>query len=289
MHLNRSSGVRRRSLLMAATATAISGVLLGGCGEAAPRAGAAGATGDAAASSDDSSLAAIQSRKELRVGSYYSFPNWGFLDDKRQPAGFDIDMAKAMAKALGVKLTLVETDLNNRVPYLQSQRVDVVLGVFSVTPERAKAVDFSDPYGALVAQLVSAKGDGINGPSDLAGKTVAVTKGNTSTDAIKAVAPKDAKFLQFEGTADTFLALKQGKVDAAVQGLTGVNTFIKDNPKFERKGDPIEPYSMISAGVRKGNTTLLDWTNDWLASMESSGETARLYKQWFEIDRPPLS
>jgi polar amino acid transport system substrate-binding protein len=289
MHLNRSSAVKRRYLLTAATATAISSVLLGGCGEAAPRAGTAAANGDASASSDDSSLAAIQSRKELRVGSYYSFPNWGFLDDKRQPAGFDIDMAKAMAKALGVKLTLVETDLNNRVPYLQSQRVDVVLGVFSVTPERAKAVDFSDPYGALVAQLISPKGDGINGPADLSGKTVAVTKGNTSTDAIKAVAPKDAKFLQFEGTADTFLALKQGKVDAAVQGLTGVNTFIKDNPKFERKGAPIEPYSMISAGVRKGNSTLLSWTNDWLATMESSGETARLYKQWFEIDRPPLS
>lgn len=274
---------RRRKLVPSALVAAMVLLSVSACG------GASVGQSEEGAGSASSSLESIMGRKELRVGTQYSFPNWGFLDAKREPAGFDIDMANAMAKDLGVKLTLVETSLDNRIPYLQSNRVDIVFGVFSKTPERALAVDFSNPYGALVAQLVSNKDDGINGPSDLGGKTVAVTKGNTSSAAIRAAAPKDTKFMEFTSPSETFLALKQGKVDAAVQGLTGVNEFTKQNPKFQRKGDPIEPSSMIAAGIKKGNAPLLKKTNDWLAKMDAADETQKLYKQWFEIDRPPLT
>lgn len=239
-------------------------------------------------SGGSSTLKAIVDRGALRVGTQFSFPNWGFYDEDREPAGFDIDMAKAMADALEVELELTETTNNNRIPYLQSGKVDVVISVFSVTPERALSVAFSQPYGALLSVLVSPSDDDIERVDDLAGKTVAVSKGTGSAALIQESAPEGTRFREFDSPASTFLALQQGQVDAAAEGLDGVNAFTEENAGFAIKGEPLRPYFPIAIGTRQRDQPLQHWIDTWLLTMENSGETERLYRKWFNIDRPPL-
>jgi polar amino acid transport system substrate-binding protein len=229
----------------------------------------------------------IQKRGKVIVGTQYSFPNWGFYDERRQPAGFDIDMAKEMAQAMNVQLELVETTSPNRIPYLDTRKVDLVISVFSVTPERALRVAFSRPYGVLIAVMFSKKGDGIESPKDLAGKRVAVSKGTGSAMRIKAAAPT-AHFIEFETPADTFLAVRQGKADAGAEGFDGVATFVKQNPTFAIKGQPLPPNFLVSVGVRQDDYQLLRWIDTWLLNMENDGKVEGLYEKWFGIKRPPM-
>lgn len=236
----------------------------------------------------DSTLREIVDRGVLRVGTQLTFPNWGFRDENREPAGFDIDVAQAMADALGVELELIETELANRIPFLQSERVDVLITVFALTPERALSVAYSRPYGSLLSVWASRVDDDINSIEDLAGKTVAVTRGVGSADLMMQTAPEGTEFLELESPADTFLAAAQGQADAVAQGLDGVNAFIADNPDWEITGDPLEPYFPIGVGVRFEDTDLLNWVNTWLTIMENNGELDRMYMEWFNIERPEL-
>lgn len=239
-------------------------------------------------SGESSTLREIIDRGVLRVGTQLTFPNWGFRDENREPAGFDIDVANAMADALGVEIELIETELANRIPYLQSGRVDVLITVFAFTPERALSVAYSRPYGSLLSVWASRIDDDINSIEDLADKTVAVTRGVGSADLMMATAPAGTEFLELESPADTFLAAAQGQADAVAQGLDGVNAFIAENPEWEITGDPLEPSFPIGVGVRFEDTDLLNWVNTWLTIMENDGELDRLYMEWFNLERPSL-
>lgn len=252
--------------------------LAGGAEDAEPEIG----------SGENSALREIIDRGVLRVGTQLTFPNWGFRDDDRNPAGFDIDVANAMAEALGVEVELIETELANRIPYLQSGRVDVLITVFALTPERALSVAYSRPYGSLLSVWASRVDDDINSVEDLAGKTVAVTRGVGSADLMMASAPDGTEFLELESPADTFLAAAQGQADAVAQGLDGINAFIADNPDWEITGEPLAPSFPIGVGVRFEDTDLLNWINTWLTIMENNGELDRLYLEWFNLERPAL-
>lgn len=233
-------------------------------------------------------LTDIQQRGKIIVGTQFAFPNWGFYDAERKPAGFDIEMAQELAKAMGVELELVETTSPNRIPYLDTKKVDLVISVFSVTPERALRVAFSRPYAALIAVLFSKEGDAITSPADLAGKTVAVSKGTGSAARIKSLAPEGTNFLEFDAPADTFLAVLQGKADAGAEGFDGVATFVAENPGFAIKGEPLAPNFLVSVGMRQDDTTLVRFIDTWLLTMENDGKIDAIYKKWFGIDRPAL-
>lgn len=242
----------------------------------------------AATAADANTLLDIKKRGKLIIGTQFSFPNWGFYDDQRKPAGFEIELANELGAAIKLPVELVETINANRIPFLETKKVDLVISVFSVTPERALSVSFTRPYAALVAVMLSKKDDGISGPKDLAGKRIAVSKGTSSADRIRSAAAPGTQFLEFDTAADTFLALKQGKVEAAAEGLDGVLTFIKENPTFAVKGQPLAPHSLISAAVRQDDPELLHFLNTWLLTLENSGRLDALYKKWFAIDRPAL-
>lgn len=251
-----------------------------------------GAAGDDAAPSigagEGSTLREIIDRGVLRVGTQLTFPNWGFRDENREPAGFDIDIANAMAEALGVEVELIETELANRIPYLQSERVDVLITVFAMTPERALSVAYSRPYGSLLTVWASRVDDDIDSLDDLVGKTVAVTRGVGSADLMMANAPEGTEFLELESPADTFLAASQGQADAVAQGLDGINAFLAENPDWAITGEPLEPSFPIAVGVRFEDTDLLNWVNSWLTIMENNGELDRLFLEWFGLERPEL-
>ena len=233
-------------------------------------------------------LTEIQKRGKVRVGTLYTFPNWGFYDDKRQPAGFEIEMARELGKAMGVEIEFVETTTPNRIPFLDTKKIDLAMNVFSVTPERALRVAFSRPYAALTAVMFSKKDDGIANPAALAGKRIAVSKGTGSAARIRAAAPASASFLEYDTPADTFLAVLQGKADAGAEGFDGVAAFIKRNPQFAIKGEPLAPHFMVAVGMRPDDYSLIRWVDTWLLTMENEGKTEQIYQKWFGVKRSNL-
>jgi len=233
-------------------------------------------------------LTEIQKRGKIVVGTLYTFPNWGFYDDRRQPAGFEIDMARELAKGMNVQIEFVETTTPNRIPFLDTRKIDLAMNVFSVTPERALRVAFSRPYAVLTSVMFSKKGDGLETPAALAGKRVAVSKGTGSAARIRAAAPATAQFLEFDTPADTFLAVLQGKADAGAEGFDGVATFVKQNPQFAIKGEPLAPHFMVAVGMRPDDHSLHRWVDTWLLAMENEGKVEELYRKWFGVPRPAL-
>jgi len=88
----------------------------------------------------------IKARGTLKVGVLTDYPPFGGTDAQQQPAGYDADVAKLFAKSLGVKLELVPVTGPNRIPYLLTNKIDVLIATFGITAERAKQVLFSNPY-----------------------------------------------------------------------------------------------------------------------------------------------
>src|SRR5574343_1685296 len=123
-------------------------------------------------------LAEIKKAGTLRVAVPQDFPPFGSVGPDMQPQGYDIDTARMVAKALAVKLELVPVTSTNRVPYLTTGKVDLVISSLGKNPEREKVVDFSVPYAPFFNGVFGPKAEKVQSAADLAGKSVAVTRGS---------------------------------------------------------------------------------------------------------------
>src|SRR5436305_4385792 len=122
----------------------------------------------------------IKAAKKIRVAIDLGLPPYGMTDDKMQPTGSDVETAKLLAKDLGVEFELVPTTGATRIPSLQTGKADVVISTLSVTPERAKAIDFSPAYASLRTVVAGMKAIAVKNVGDLDGKTVGTVRGTTN-------------------------------------------------------------------------------------------------------------
>ena len=133
----------------------------------------------------DSALRHVLATGTLKVASCLSFTPFGFTDPQGQPDGYDVDIAKELAKDMGVKLEVVDTTSSNRIPNLQTNKVDVVFCNFTRTLERAKEIAFTDPYVVATEGLLVRAGSGVTSLESMKGRTVAVVKGSTNADVLR--------------------------------------------------------------------------------------------------------
>src|SRR3978361_1274229 len=133
----------------------------------------------------DSILKAVIQRGTLRVGDCLSFAPFGFYNKDGAADGYDVDLAKELAKQMGVKLEVVNTTSSNRIPNLQTNKVDVVFCNFTRTLERAKEIAFTDPYVIATEGLLVRTGSGVTSLDSMKGRTVAVVKGSTNADVLR--------------------------------------------------------------------------------------------------------
>src|SRR6476659_8567176 len=131
----------------------------------------------------------IKGRGKLLVGVLTDYPPFGGTDAQQQPAGYDADVAKLLAKALGVQLELVPVTGPNRIPYLLTNKIDVLIATFGITAERSKQVLFSNPYSTLTIYVLGPKSLNIKTPEDLKPVTISVARASTQDTAITAIAP----------------------------------------------------------------------------------------------------
>lgn len=163
-------------------------------------------------------LANIQKAGLIRVAIPNDFPPFGSLGTDLKLQGYDIDMANLVAKELGVKAELVPVTSTNRIPFLTTGKVDVVISSLGKNAERAKVIDFTQAYAPFPKSVYGPKDVSIKTPADLAGKTIGVTRGSTEDLALTAVAPASATIKRYEDNNATAQSYLIGQVQLVTLG-----------------------------------------------------------------------
>jgi polar amino acid transport system substrate-binding protein len=265
--------VRRYRRALALCAGVLAASLLAACSS----------SGRSAGTAQTSTLQAVLRSHTLNVASCLSFPPFGFLDSTGKAEGYDVDVATAMATALGVKVHVIDTTSADRIPNLLTGKVNAVVCNFTITPQRATQIAFSNPYVAAGETLLSKKSGGATSLAQLSGKTVAVTKGSTDGAAVQSVNPQ-VKIQQYDTSAAAVLAVKQGQSDAMVEDSNFLAYQAKLDPSLQVTNKSVVPLEYNGIGVRAGDPAWLQWINTWLLDFNASGQNKALYKKWFGAD-----
>lgn len=212
------------------------------------------------ADSNPSSVSAIKKRGTLRVAVFGDLPPYGWVNKNGKRVGYDVALARQMAKNMGVKVKFVQVNANNRVDTLNSNKADIVLANFTQTPERKQVVDFAKPYMKVSVGVVSPKKKAITNVNQLKGKKVIVTKGTTAENYFTSK-QKGVSLLKFDSKTQQFNALKNNRAAALADDNSYLYAWVKNNPKYTVGIKSIGPKQYIAPGVKKGNKSLLNWTN----------------------------
>jgi polar amino acid transport system substrate-binding protein len=266
----------RRPLAIAAAAVTIGTIALTGCTRAS-------STSDAGSGTGSSTLQEVLSRGTLKVADCLSFAPFGFKDEGGNPQGYDVDLAKEAAKRLGVKLEIVDTTSDNRIPNLKTNKVDVVFCNFTENTQRAQQIAFTDPYVVAGETLLVKKDSGIKTVKDLSGKTVATVKGSTNSQLVKELNPQ-ADVQEYDTSAAAVLAVKQGQAEAMVEDSNFQAYQAKLDPSLTVAHDSLVPLEYNGFGVRQGDQTWLNWLNLFLREINTDGTNLDLYRKWFGTD-----
>ncbi|MBE9181425.1 transporter substrate-binding domain-containing protein [Oculatella sp. LEGE 06141] len=233
------------------------------------------------ASQAGSTLDQIISTGKVRIAVPQDSPPFGSMGTDMQPQGYDVDVAKLVAESLEVELELVPVTSTNRVPYLQTNRADMVISSLGATPERAKSIYFSIPYAPFYSGLYGAQNVAVSSYEELAGKSVGVTQGSLEDLELTKQAPEGLEVKRFEDNSTTASALLAGQVDLIATGNTIANKLMQDNPTRTIENKFVMKNSPCYVGVRRGDLDLLQWVNVFVASKRLSGELDALSQQWF--------
>ena len=210
-------------------------------------------------SANESSVSAIKKRGVLRVAVFGDLPPYGWVDEHGNRVGYDVRLARQMAKDMGVKVKFTQVNANNRVDTLNSNKADIILANFTVTPERKQVVDFAKPYMKVSVGVVSPKNSPITSASQLKGKNLIVNKGTTAENYF--TKKGGVELLKFDSKTQQFNAFKNKRAAALADDNSYLYAWVKKNPNYTVGIKNIGPNQFISPAVKKGNKSLLNWTN----------------------------
>ncbi len=237
-----------------------------------------------AASAHADQLADIKKKGEIVFGVLGTDEPNSFIDPKtRELVGYEIDLAKAVAKKIGVKPVFKQLSVAARIPELQQGHVDVLAATLTHNKEREAQVDFALTHFVTGSKVMVRSASGITALPQLANKKVVTVRGGTQETNIRAVVPT-ANIVTFENTQQAFQALQQGK------GIAYVNdesSLLADYGKLgpAAKNFTILPTSIgveaIALGLRKGEKNLKGVVDATLRELETSGAANGLFNKWY--------
>ena len=240
--------------------------------------GGAGSSSSSGSQVGDRSPEQIKEADEIVIGIFSDKAPFGYIDANGKPAGYDVVYGDRIAADLGVTAKYVPVDAAARTEVLASNKVDITLVNFTVTPERAEKVDFANPYFKVSLGVVSPTSAEITDVSQLAGKTLIVTKGTTAEAYFEANHP-EIKLQKYDQYSDAYQALEDGRGDAFSTDNTEVIAWAIQHPGFSVGIKSLGDTSYIAAAVKKGNTALLDWLNNELVDLGQENVFHKDYEQ----------
>lgn len=228
----------------------------------------------------------IRKAGKVRIAIDLAIPPFGMNDDKMQPAGSDVDTARLLAKDLGVELEIVTTTGPTRIPMLLTNKADLVISTLSITPDRAKVIDFSLPYADHPSVVAALKSLHISQYSDLVGKKVAVVRGTTQDTDLTQQA-KGAQLVRYEDDATMALAVASGQVDILATARSLLPAISRKNPARTVEPKITMETFYLAVGLRKDEPKLKEWVNGWVKANLQNGKLGAIYKKYHGVDIAP--
>lgn len=231
-------------------------------------------------------LANITQAGKIKIAVPQDFPPFGSVGSDMKPVGYDIDVANLIGKEMGVKVELVPVSSANRVPFLTTGKVDLVISSMGKNPEREKVIDFSVAYALFF--------NGVFGPDEvkaakaeeLAGKTVSVTRGSIEDLELSKIAPANATIKRFEDNNATIAAYLSGQTQLVATGnvvAAAINEKNKQRPlgvKFLVKNSP------CYVGLAQGETALQTKVNEIIQKAKKNGALGEISQRWLHAPLP---
>ena len=258
-------------VIAVAAALALAAGVLAGCGSSSSSGSASGSgsAASAAASGSFRTLDDIKASGKLVIGVFSDKSPFGYVDENGEYAGYDIELANRLAQDLGVEVEFVSTEAANRVEYLQTGKVDVILANFTVTPERAEQVDFAEAYMNVALGVVSHDNKVVTDLAEVStDDQIIVITGTTAETYLTANYP-NIKLQKFDTYASAKTAFENGTGVAWANDNTEVIAFAKSTTGYTVGIETLGNPDTIAPAVSKGNTTLLDWINEDLVKLGS--------------------
>jgi ABC-type amino acid transport substrate-binding protein len=246
-----------------------------------------GGSADTAASTVAAADLGLLEPGKLQVASDIPYAPFEFTEPGSTEAiGFDVDLVKAVAATPGIGITDVEfikQPFDTIIVSIAQGRFDMSASSFSITPERAKQIDFSDGYFTATQSVMVKTGSDIQSIDDLEGRRIGVQRGTTGADLAATV--KGAEVLRYEIIDDAFNALAADRVDAVINdyAVSAYAAERRDDFEIVDRNPTVENYGLV---FPKDNPALRDAFNAGLAEIRANGTYDEIYRKWFGEDPP---
>ncbi|SHI36320.1 transporter substrate-binding domain-containing protein [Pseudobutyrivibrio xylanivorans] len=254
-----------KKLTAATLATGLLAASLTGCGSSAATSEVAGTeekTVEASSNAGYRTLDEIKESGTINIGVFSDKSPFGYVDENGEYAGYDVYFAERIGKDLGVDINYVSTEAANRIEYLQTGKVDIILANFTVTEERAQEVDFALPYMNVALGVVSPESAVVESLDDIgADDEIIVISGTTAETYLTKNYP-DIKLQKYDAYAEAKTAFENGNGVAWANDNTEVIAFSLENEGYTVGIPSLGDQDTIAPAVTKGNETLLKWLND---------------------------
>lgn len=243
------------------------------------------AASSAVTMSHAATLEEIRQKGELVCATQDAAPPYGFRDTQtNRYAGYDVEMCKAIAEHIGVKLVHKPVSTEARIGELKMGRVDVLAGAVTWLPERAEQFDFSHQYLQAAVRILVRDNSDVRTPADIDGRKICAAKGSSGA-AIATKTFRNSQLITLQGLGPCYLALQGEKVDGVIGGELTTKRFEIDSRESDKEPvrllDEAVAQEHIGIIVQKGNSDLLAAVNETLLELDKSGRLDELYDEWF--------
>lgn len=230
-------------------------------------------------------LQQVKDRGVLKVGVMGTYQPYNFLNKDKQMDGFDVDIAKEIAKRLGVKVEFVAQEFSGMIAGLQTKKFDTVISQMTITPDRQKQLDFSDSYITNnVKVIVRQDNNTIKSINDFKGKNIGVGLGTNDETYLRTVLlPKVGNFniKTYDDVITSLKDLDAGRIDATINNMYALKPVVENNGiKIKAVGEPIKS-DKAGIAVRKGNPEFIKKVNSILSDMKKDGTYNKIFVKWF--------
>lgn len=225
-------------------------------------------------------LEEIKARGYVRIGVSLGGEPVGFRNAQNQAVGYDVDVANQLGARLGVPVRFSDVSSDARISMLMSRQLDLVVANVSITPQRARVVDFSIPYNQAGLRVIVQKSAGIKTLADLAGKRVVVGRGTTADAFLRQSAPHVTFVYTDNFAPDGVLLLQQKRVDAGIEDSSLLDYLVSKNDALTALPG-LYSNTPIGIAMAKGDPALLKFVNGFVADYIKSGAYQANYKKWW--------
>ncbi len=268
----------KRWLVFALMAIAVASLLVG-CGSSSVQGEENNGTGSKG-KSGKTVLDRLENTNTVKVAFEGTYPPFNYMDEKNEFAGFDVDISKELANRLGVEAEFIATKWDGLIGGLKADKFDIVIGQMTVTEDRKKSVDFTDPYVITGSVLVTREDtDDITELDDIKGKKVGTGGGTTFEEVANSVDGAEVKL--YKAVGDYIQDLTNKRLDVIINDQLLMSYNIQENNLPIKISSDILNKDEIGMAVNKGNEDFVEKVNEALDAMREDGTYNEIYKKWF--------